>query len=191
MFKGSLEDYLSAVQALKSPVVFICEFHLTEEDFIYEDEDEDEYDDFHVGAEEIDLRKVEPKLRSYSSKINETGWFQLASPMSNGSLTFSIKEEWWHEVYELLDETKESVKERRSAAKDEFRVNEERRKVATLKKLQNLIGDVDFQKLKTQKAMREYALDKYPELVEWDGLELKEEIQNLAARIEAKGLGRK
>lgn len=185
---GSLEDYLAAVQALKSPVVFIGTFELAADDFIYDGEDDDDLDE---ESEEVDLRKIEPKLRSYSARIGETGWFQLAAPMSNGSLTFSIEEEWWTKLYELLDAAKESVQESWSAAKEELDAEEERRKSAVLKKVQSLIGDVDFQKLKTQKAMREYALEKFPDLIEWDGFELKEVIQNLAARIEAKGLGRK
>ncbi|MGH7239836.1 MAG: hypothetical protein ACREHG_07185 [Candidatus Saccharimonadales bacterium] len=188
---GSLEDYLAAVKALQSPVIFIGTFELTERYFIYEADDnrlgEDEDDD----GEEMDLRTIQPKLKSYSSRIGETGWFQLAAPMANGSLTFSIEEEWWTQFYEILDAAKESVQEDRSAAQEEVEAEEERQKDVARKKLQNFINNEDFRRLKTQKAMREYAIDKYPELAEWDNFELKEEIQNLAARIEAKGLGRK
>lgn len=189
-FSGTLEEYLAAVQALKSPVVFVCTFELTEDSFIYEaDEAESLEEDEEMEA--VDLRSIEPKLRNFMTRIGETGWFLLATPLTNGNLTFDIKEEWWEQLYELLDAATESVEEDRSAAFERIKAEEEQRKRTMLKQLQSLINDTAFQRLKTQKAMREYAVERFPELMEWNSVDLKEEIQNLAARIEAKGLGRK
>jgi len=147
---GSLDDYISAVMALKSPIIFIGKFELNEDDFFYQDGDDEEYD-FSEKSEKIDLRKIEPELCSYNAHIDEVGWFQLAAPMSNGSLTFSIEEEWWTKFFEILNEAKESVKEGRSVARQKLEAEEEKRKTAAFKKVQSLISDVDFQKLKTQK----------------------------------------
>ncbi len=74
---------------------------------------------------------------------------------------------------------------------EEIEAEEERQKDAARKKLQGFINNEEFQRLKTQKAMREYAINKYPELEELESFDLKKEIQNLAARIEAKGISRK
>lgn len=190
LMTGSFEDYLAAVKALRSLVIFIETLELTEEDFIYAGEDDDNFGE-DEDVEEIDLREVEPKLRNFLSRMGETGWVQLAAPMANGSLTYIIEEGWWTQLYDLIDAANESVHENRSAAQEQKDAEEEQQKNVTRNRLQSLINDADFQRLKTQKAMREYAVEKYPELMEWDNIEIKGEIQNLAARIEAKGLGRK
>ena len=183
---GSFDDYLAAVKSLQSPVIFIGTFELMEEHFICESDDDSFEED-----EEVDLCKIQPELKKYSSKIGETGWFQLAAPMRNGSLTFNIKEEWWIQFHELLSAAKESVEEERNTMQEEIEAEEERQKDAARKKLQGFINNEEFQRLKTQKAMREYAINKYPELEELESFDLKKEIQNLAARIEAKGISRK
>jgi hypothetical protein len=56
---------------------------------------------------------------------------------------------------------------------------------AMLAKLRGLVDDKKFACLPTQKAMLQYAIRKFPELQDLNPADLKLEIQELKARIDA------
>ncbi|MGH8283621.1 MAG: hypothetical protein ACRESE_07215 [Gammaproteobacteria bacterium] len=64
----------------------------------------------------------------------------------------------------------------------------EEQEAKLIKILRNLIGDPEFIRLPTQKAMKAYALEIHPELQDLEESVIRDEIQVLDGKIEAKGL---
>lgn len=77
------------------------------------------------------------------------------------------------------------------ASEAKARADQQSRDRNALDALGGLINDANFARLPTQKAMAAYAFDQFPELQTVDEYALKAEIQNLHAKIKAKGLDRK
>lgn len=187
-FSGTLDEYLDAVKSLRSDVIFVSVIKITEEYFLYLDDDEDENDE---DADIIDLCSVIPALNKFKKRIGEDGHFDLLVPIANGNLTFNLHEEWMEQLFELLNKARELVNENRASELALIHSEEIEKSKETIKKLHALISDKNFVHLPTQRAMHEYAIDKIPELEDVAEHELKREIQSLKAKIQARGLGGK
>lgn len=181
---GTLQDYLEALKVLGVSSVLIETFQLADDDFYYDD-DEGEEDG---STDRRDLRVIDKKLRSYEHHIGEIGRVKLWAPTTHGDFVHDVLDDWWVPLFELVDAAQDSVaseiheeSERREA---EGEAEEEAQRKELRAQLGKLVNDTSFQKLKTQRAMREYALEQYPDLVEWDPAVLRDEIQALAARVE-------
>jgi hypothetical protein len=189
IFIGNLDEYIEAVHVLGASAVFIFTETLEIERFQYEleiDNEESESD-----AEEIDLCKFNPMLEKYKEHIGQVGMFKLSIPVPEAHISFYINEDWWLEFIKLWSETTDRVDEDQEAAHAQQRAAQELEEKQILKSLGGLIRDEDFVRLPTQRSMIEYAKEKIPGLETVDAVTLKNEIQNLHAKIKAKGLGSK
>ncbi|HTE41006.1 MAG TPA: hypothetical protein VK629_09250 [Steroidobacteraceae bacterium] len=177
---GTLEDYAKALRALGVSVVLVETVALDDEDFYYVD---DESDEDNEGAR-MDLRSASPKLRSFEARIGEVGFIRFWAPSSHGDLVHEIADDWWPSFCELADTARDDIETRLSAEIEQRDIEEENQRKKGLELLGQLIEDASFQKLRTQRAMLEYALENYPDLQEWDTSDLKDEIRSLAAKLE-------
>jgi len=189
IFIGNLEEYIEAVHVLGASAVFIFTKTLEDQDFQYELQIDNE--EFEGDPEEIDLCKSNPMLEKYKDHIGQVGVFKLSIPIPEAHINFYMKEDWWLEFTELLDETTDRIDEDQEAALAQQRAAQEVEERKFLKSLGGLICDADFVRLPTQRSMIEYAKEKIPGLETVDAITLKDEIRNLNAKIKAKGLGSK
>jgi hypothetical protein len=203
VFVGSLEEYLDAIKVLGARAIFVSTVNVTEERFVYTprrhlnsrtswpfptgDIDDDE------EIEEFDLCSAIPELGKFKEKIGQDGYFELSAC----NLTFSIYEDWMQEMELMRDEAQEIVEAQKLAEEEELSEEQEQQEAeeqakleAAVKNLHALIADKNFVRLPTQRAMRAYAIDKIPELENLDDAELKREIQDIGAKIQARSLAR-
>lgn len=202
-FVGSLDEYLEAIKVLGARAIFVSSINVTEERFVYtprrslnprtnwpfptRDIDED------GEIEEFDLCSVTPELEKFKERIGEDGYFELSAC----NLTYSIYEDWMQEMEILRDEAQEIIEAQKLAEEEELSEEQEQQEAeeqarleAAVKNLHALITDKNFVRLPTQRAMRAYAIDKIPELENLDDAELKREIQDIGAKIQARSLAR-
>ena len=190
-FVGTLGQYLSAAKAIGSTVTFISTMPLTSEHFLLESEEQGNEGVRERDEKSIDLRIVSPSLSQFDKKIGVVGYFQLWSPMPPNGLAYAVIEDWWQDFIELRKKAIEIVKNRNEAAQAALDAADEEQEQLALKKLHALINDKDFVRLPTQRAMRQYAVEKVPELETLDESDLKRALQDVNAKILAKGIGRK
>lgn len=186
-FVGSLAEYLQAVKAVKSSFLLVSTVVLSEDHFFYSESDQD--DDDPDPEEEVDMCTVLSTLSVFKERIGEVGHFDLSAPMASTSLTFAIIEDWWREFVEQHSAANSIIREERDAELAKLDAAEVEKTHLVTEQLRALIDDKRFTSLPTQRAMREYALEKLPELDMLDPQDIKREIQDLSARIHAKGIG--
>jgi len=188
-FIGSLEDYFDAVRAIGTPIVLISTETLEEERFWYAPGDEDG-----ISAEEtepIDLCSIAPKLRAHKEHIGKIAMYKLSAALTTGTLNFFINEPWWLEFMKLWGSATDRIDDNKAATEARSKADQQAKDRDALNALGALIRDPDFVRLPTQKAMIAYATEKIPELETVDDFALRAEVQNLHAKIKAKGLGRR
>lgn len=188
-FIGNLEEYFEAVRVLGASAVFIFTETLEIENFQYELEIDNK--DFESDADKIDLCKFNPMLDKYKEHIGQVGIFKLSIPVPEAHISFYINEDWWIEFIKLWSETTDRIDENHEAVHAQQRAAQELQEKQILKSLSDLLRDEDFVRLPTQRSMIEYAKEKIPGSETIDAITLKIEIQNLHAKIKAKGLGSK
>ncbi len=187
-FIGSIEEYIEAAHALGVSAVFILTETLEAERFQYELDNDNQSE---IEPEVIDLCKFNAKLDKCKEYIGKIGMFKLSISAHDDHVSFYINEDWWIEFIELWRETTDRIEGDQEAAYAQIRVAQVLKNKQLLKALNDLIRDANFVRLPTQRSMIEYAKDKIPELENVDAVTLKVEIQNLHAKIKAKGLGSK
>jgi hypothetical protein len=196
VFVGDLDGFLKAAKAMKTEVIFVASVVFDEDEFKYEfdedyDDDDDDDDTVIRENETIYLPSVMPSLDKFKKYIGQDYVFRLSVITVSNTLDFYIRESWWDEFFEMQDEAVEKINENREAIMSSQRAEREAKQKEALKSLKMLINDAAFINLRTQTTMRAYAIEKIPELEDMDQATLRSEIQNLNAKIEAKGLGRK
>jgi hypothetical protein len=184
VFVGNFDEYIEATRILGVAAIFIHTEMLTEDRFVIELEANEDSDD---EVDEIDICKFNPKLKKYRDHVGQIGVIQLSIP-SKFNVIFFIPADWWDDFIELYNETAEQINEDREDARTQVRAKEIERNRDILKSLSNLIRDQRFVKLPTQRAMLEYAKEHVAELETIDERILRREMQNLHAKIKAKGL---
>lgn len=190
-FVGTLGQYLSAVKAIGSTATFVSTMPLNSEHFLLESEEQENDGDEEGDAKSIDLRAVLPSLSQFDKKIGVVGYFQLWSPMPRNGLAYAVIEDWWRDFIDLRRKALEIAINRSKAAQAALDAADDEQEQLALEKLRGLINDKDFVRLPTQRAMRQYAVDKIPELETLDESDLKRALQDVNAKILAKGIGRK
>jgi hypothetical protein len=188
-FVGSLQEYFEAVRAIGTPVVLIFTKTLEEQLFRYTPDEEDEYPG--GQAEQIDLSSINPELRAYKVHIGKIGIYKLAAAMTNGTLNYFVSEQWWLDFLKHYESASDQIDDNKADTEARSRAEQQAKDRNAIGALGALIADSDFVGLPTQKAMIAYAVEKIPELETVDELVLRAEVQNLSAKIKAKGLGRK
>ena len=166
-FVGTLDEYLESVKILGVKVIYVCATSLTEEHFFDEETDDED---------PLDLCMFASKLRAFKNKIGEDGMFELSVPIAHGDLRYMLINDWMETVADLISEAKASVMNQRMLKKLDIYAMKNAQHQSLLKKLQGLVNDKDFAQLPTQIAMRAFAIDKYPELEDFDEGELKRVI---------------
>lgn len=183
-FVGTVDEYLCAAKAMGVNAILLSTTTVEEEHFYFRDEPEDTTTDKQESL--VDLCKILPRLLSYRQRVGEHGIFELSAISNSITLSYSIAEEWMLALVELLSEARERAEERKMLSRAEIKAKEEARTASILKKLRALVSDQDFARLPTQIAMRAYAVEKFPELQDVNESDLKREIQELRAKIQAK-----
>ncbi|MDZ7359530.1 MAG: hypothetical protein ONB46_02215 [candidate division KSB1 bacterium] len=212
-FIGDFEEFVKAAKVLNTKVIFVFAKILQDTDFIYEvdgalydeddgfdediDEDFDNEDD-NEQPKEIYLPTVLSSISEYKKYIGKECAFKLSLRVGESILDFYLYESWWNDFLKLREEAIGKIEE------DEYRmiqkIEESRKKLEEerrskekelIGRLKKLINDKDFVRLPTQVAMKASALDKIPELSELDDTKFTREIQELNARIIAKGYRRR
>lgn len=184
-FAGSVSEFIQAAKVMRSPMVFVSTFTLSEEHFLRNSSDEDD------ANEPIDLCRVVPELNNLKGRIGEDGHIDLSVPAPKGSLTLQIVEDWMLTFSELHSQALRLLRQASQEEHAQEEAIEEARTQHLLKNLRGLITDPEFVRLPTQRAMLAYAIDDFPELETLEESVLRTEIQNLKARIDARGLRRK
>lgn len=191
VFVGDLDKFINAAKALKSDIIFITTRLLDHEDFLYEVEEDYEDDDNGKSPEPIQLSTILPTLKEYEKYIGKECAFKLTIRTTHSVLEFYTQEIWWAEFREMLWEAIDKLENVRKDKRLTQLSEKIARQKGLLDQLRKLINDSAFVKLPTQKAMLVYAIEQIPELEDMNQNLLKAEIQNLDAKLAAKGLGRK
>jgi hypothetical protein len=184
---GSLQEFMSALKALKIEVVFVDVKKLEEEDFLYaQDEGVDDLEDV---ADE-DLRLESPQLKRYDKWVGEAGRLSLYAETRTTAFTYIIDNDWYREFLEHRDIACDSMEQKRGDVQNE-RAQAEARKLSEIESaLSSLVDDKQFTRLRTQKAMLAYAKEHIPGLEGIDAGVLRTAISDLAATAQARGLGK-
>jgi len=188
VFIGSLSEFIEAAKAVQLPFVLVSSVTLSEDHFLWDSADDE---DEEVANERIDFCRLVPELRKFRSRIGEDGHFDLSVPMPRGNLTLAVVEDWMAAFVELHAQARQLVRDSSQEKRAQLEAVKDARTQHLLNNLRGLISDQEFVRLPTQRAMRAYAIEEFPDLETLDESDLKLEIQNLKARIDAKGLRRK
>lgn len=190
-FEGTLDEFWAAAKALSSKVVFLQVHQMDEDDLKRPVSNEDSY---RPGEEDegdiIDLEEVAPSMSKFRKHLGKDCAFILTAKGGFADIDYLLTEPWWDEFQQEASRAVDTWTERREAEKAEESAENEKKNDELLKQLRALIGDKEFCRLRTQRAMLAYALEKLPELEELEEFVLKPEIQTLHARIEARGLNK-
>jgi hypothetical protein len=183
-------EYLEVAKALEARAVILYSEALEESDFLANSAADDDDDDGNGSDTEedemfIDLCVVEAKLSRFKDRLGQHGLFCVSIALKDEHLDLALEEPWWREFLDLRDDTVgrlvKDLQERSEAARS--RAEDETKSI--LARLHALVEDGRFVCLPTQKAMLHYALRKFPELKHLSHADLKAEIQELKARIDA------
>ncbi len=189
---GALEEYIGALKVLHAPIVYVFTESLEEEDFIYQGLESESVDDEDEGAESsaLDLCSVDSELEKFRSRIGQIGEFRLCAPIPSHQLNFFIQETWYEDFLTRLDDATQRVDEEHNALRSDADAQEELKVKTLVASLHKLIDDSAFVRLRTQKAMLAYAHEHINGIEEFDQSIVKEEIQNIRAKLMARGLAR-
>jgi hypothetical protein len=191
MFSGSLEDFFEASKALGATVMFLFISKLDEEDFRYDSdydgEDEgDESDDSPGDAESFDLTVALPSLADFRKHIGKESQFLLTAKSQLAALSFHLPESWWSSFEEQREKAVEKVDEDREAMREKMEAQQLKKEESLLAKTRSLLDDPEFCRIPTQRGMRAYALEKFPDLEDVDDSRLTQEIQKLSDKAKAR-----
>jgi hypothetical protein len=194
-FVGSLDEFFDAAKAMGAPIVFLCVYKLEEEDFHYEpDSSEDDvpvdeaadFDEIPAVEESFDLIVALPSLSDFKKHIGEERGFFLAAKSQLGILSLYVTESWWDSFDEQRDRAIQKLNEDREAIREKMEEQRSQRDENLLKQLRNLLHDPEFSRIPTQRGMKAYALEKFPDLDEVDDFRFTQEIQKLSDKVKSK-----
>lgn len=193
-FIGTFEEYLEAVRAVGPKILLIATESLDEENWLKYTPDEAGSDDNEPedsDIEPIDLCSINPALHNFKSHLGQIGVYKISAEIESGTLDYYLYEDWWTQFTELWKDAISQVDEDLAAAREKSEKAQEEKNREAIASLNVLIHDPDFVRLPTQKAMIAYAMDRIGDLAFVGEMILKNEIQNIHAKIKAKGLDRR
>lgn len=202
VFIGAFDEYCAAVKVLGTKAIFLFVSELDETDFSYginsDHEDDLEYGDDDSDLDEkhekedidmqVDLCLALPSLSEFKKHIGSECAFRLSAIGELADLDFYIEENWWLSFASERDKAIKKVEEDQDAIRKKMYAKLAERKKVLIKLIRGLLNDTEFVRMPTQRSMKAYALEKYPELNEMNDFELVQEIQSLNDKIKAKGL---
>jgi hypothetical protein len=200
IFSGSVDQFLEAAKALGASVIFLFTSQLDEEDFYYEsdlgddyefedDADDDEHEDSDeptANPESFDLTAALPSLAEFKKHIGQESWIQLTAKNRLVSINIQIFADWWDEFNEQRVKAKEKCEENLEVHRERMEEKQEKKEKELLAKMRGLLDDQGFCRIPTQREMKVYALEKFPELEDVDESRLVQEIQKLSDKAKAR-----
>lgn len=187
-FVGGLEDFFEAAKAMGVTTLFVFVCKLEEEDFLHDSDYEDDDEEL-IGRSEkesLDLTVALPSLANFKKHIGHECEFRLTAKSSSASICLCLTEDWWDSFEEQRDKAKAKFDEDREAMREKAEKQRQQKEEALLKQIRNLLNDPEFSRIPTQRGMKAYALEKFPELEEVDESSLIEEIRKLDDKIKAR-----
>lgn len=184
---GGLAEYLEAVQAVGAKSVIIYSRMFAEDDFLHfaDEADNDFEKEGEQDAEPVDLSAVNEQLRKYREFIGRPAMFCLSTYMQSDYLDLVIEEPWWREFMDSRLQVTDALDEALEETVAAQQAQEEAEVEGLLARLHELASDPKFMNLPTQKAMLQYALRQIPALDSIDQSDLRSEIQEIKAKIDA------
>lgn len=198
VFSGSLEEFFEAAKALGATVMFFFVSKLGEEDFNYDldydykdggeglDEEVLSSDESTGDAESFDFTVALPSLADFRKHLGEECQFLLIAKSQLAALRFSLSEAWWDSFEEQQQKAIEKVAEDREAIRKKMEAQRLKKEESVLAKTRSLLDDSEFCRIPTQRGMRAYALEKFPELENVDDSRLTQEIQKLSDKAKTR-----
>ncbi|HEY1772728.1 MAG TPA: hypothetical protein VGH91_06005 [Gammaproteobacteria bacterium] len=190
-FVSDLDEFFAAAKVLEAKVIFLISSSLHKEHFLYESEFDEQFHSSDAEDEEIDLAVVRPSLLSYKKYIDKECSFVLLAKGGIADVGCYLEEDWWDAFCEECETAMEKIEEDRESAIEKMEEQRENKSKEFAKLIKGLISDSEFLRLPTQRGMKAYALEKYPELEEMDEDMFVKEIRAISDKIAAKGLRRK
>ncbi|MHB8535814.1 MAG: hypothetical protein ACYDBW_10260 [Sulfuricaulis sp.] len=202
LFSGTIEEYFKATKVLNATAVFTFVSTLEEGDFLHEVKlyengkeseesyEEDQPEQFETEME-VDLTVALPSLSQFKQHLGKECAFRLLAIGERATLSFYLEEDWWHQFLEECYKAIDKVEEDREAIRRKIAKQQADNEKELMKLVKNLINDNEFVRIPTQRGMKVYALEKYPQLNEMNDVSLSQEIQLLSDKVKAKGLNKK
>jgi fructose-1,6-bisphosphatase len=97
-----------------------------------------------------------------------------------------LPESWWDSFEEHRANAIRKVEEDREAIRDKMEQQRLKKEDEFLAKTRNLLDDSEFCRITTQRGMKAYSLEKFPELESVDDSRLTQEIQKLSDKAKAR-----
>jgi len=195
-FEGTLDEFWLATKALGATAIFIYVSRFEDADFSrpppddlpYDGDDEENSDAVQEGTPVIDLEKQLPPISKFRKHIGKECAFVLSTKGGVADLEMLIQVDWWTEFLLEADKAVEAWTDKQNERRGRLEAESQEQQKELLKTLKGLIEDRAFCVLATQRAMKTYALDKFPELDDLPEDTLKIEIQALHDKIQTRGL---
>ena len=133
----------------------------------------------------MDLFAGNKELRRFKEYVGRSAVIRLSVQMQSDYLDLVIEESWWREFLDLRTQITDKLDSERELERAAETAQEDAEIDGLLARLRELADDAKFAKLPTQKAMLQYALRQIPELESIDLSDLRSEIQEIKAKIDA------
>lgn len=181
--EGSFESFFTLIKALEIKVVYFQEGNFSESFF------EIDSDFLNSDSYDVEIKLIEnSELKKFVKYFGSTPYCHFLAPINNYFVDYLLMEEWFKEFCEAVKNIKENAK--LSFFESIERQNENAEKL--LEELNNIIksklNDAAFTNCKTKQVMLEYAIEKYPELSNYEENLIREAISNNYSKIKARKL---
>jgi len=191
VFKGSLGGFLDAVKAMEVRVVFFSALTLEEEHFKYVPKPDDDFNDPDYpeetdtikDEESFDLTVALPTLAKFREHIGKEGMFHLIAKSPREMLNLYLTEAWWDEFGEQRSIAADKVDQNQEEVRERMEKQQAEREEQLFKQVRALLSDPEFCRIPTQRGMRAYALERFPDLKDVSAFRFTEEIQKLSDKI--------
>ncbi|MFZ4124529.1 MAG: hypothetical protein ACOYJ2_00465 [Rickettsiales bacterium] len=181
-FVGSITEYISALKNAGSKNVYVFIELFEETSFLLKNTFCPE--EFTADEEDcVDLRKMDSKFKNFVNKIGEVCRFKLSSSLEDVSLDFYYTKDWWFNYVVSVTECVTKLEEAEIEADEESEEIQRNQSRDIIKKISKLANEPQFNKLRTQRAMMAYVLEKIPETSTIPQQMLKMEIQRIFDKI--------
>jgi hypothetical protein len=194
-FSGSLEEFFQAAKALEIKSIFFFAWKLDEEDFLYDSDCEDDSDPSDeesaseksdANNESFDLTVALPSLADFKKRIGQEYQFHLLAKNQFVSISFSLSENWWNSFEEQREKATQKVDANREVMRERMEEQRLEKESGLLKQVRGLLNDPEFSRIPTQRGMKTYALEKFPDLEKVNESSLVKEIRMLHDKLEAR-----
>lgn len=188
-FAGTFTQYIEALKAVRASFAYVYAQVFDAEDLTHESSSsESDAEDVTEESERVNLSIRHPELNQYRKYFGQHGMYWLSVPLGQDHLHLIIEESWFETFHEVKSQAVEALETEAQGRREEREAQEDAKVEALLRKLRALEGDSKFAKLKTLRAMQQYAVQQLPELEELDPAEVKREIQTLKDTLDIRAV---